>query len=165
MTEFHAPSSVMRRVGGVVNVKVVAVRIGDQSAVGRERSVARGFGLPEYGRQAVARSQKIAGRIGVAVDRLRPRSDQYLPLVGREGVVGDRQVGRGRREHPLARSRRGVAVADDVAAFERGVVLAVGHRADAADGLVHAPQSGDFGVFVLGLYDARSEQCGRKERN
>ena len=151
--------------GGVVNVKVVAVRIGDQSAVGRERSVARGFGLPEYGRQAVARSQKIAGRIGVAVDRLRPRSDQYLPLVGREGVVGDRQVGRGRREHPLARSRRGVAVADDVAAFERVVVLAVGHRADAADGLVHAPQSGDFGVFVLGLYDARSEQCGRKERN
>lgn len=62
-------------------------------------------------------------------------------------------------------SRRGVAVADDVAAFERSVVLAVGHRADAADGLVHAPQSGDFGVFVLGLCGARSEQRGRKERN
>ena len=101
----------------------------------------------------------------MAVDRPGARGDEYLPFVGREGVVRDDEVGRRLGEHLLALPRRGVAVTDDVVAFEDGIVFAVGHRADAADGLVHAPQSGDFGVFVLGLCGARSEQRGRKERN
>ena len=149
----------------VVDIEVVAVGIGDQLAVGRERGVARGLGLAEYGHQAVARGQEIVGRVGVAVNRPGARGDEYLPFVGREGVIRDDEVGRRLGEHVLALSCRGVAVTDDVVAFEDGIVFAVGHRTDAADGFVHRAQACDLGIFVLGLYDARSEQCGRKERN
>ena len=97
----------------------------------------------------------------MAVDRLAARGNEDRPLVGREGVVGDDEVRRGRGEHALAGSRGGVAVTDDVVRFERGVVFAVGHRADAAHRFVQPPQPGDFGVFVLGADAARQERrCG-----
>ena len=99
--------------------------------------------------------------VTLAVDRLAARGNEDRPLVGREGVVGDDEVRRGRGEHALAGSRGGVAVTDDVVRFERGVVFAVGHRADAAHRFVQPPQPGDFGVFVLGADAARQERrCG-----
>ena len=148
---------------GIVDIEVVAVGIGDQLAVGRERGVARGFGLAEYGHQTVARGQEIIGRVGMAVDRPGARGDEYLPFVGREGVVRDDEVGRRLGEHLLALPRRGVAVTDDVVAFEDGIVFAVGHRADAADGFVHRAQACDLGIFAPRLYRTCADRCGCEE--
>ena len=147
----------------VVDIEVVAVGIGDQLAVGRERGVARGFGLAEYGHQAVARGQEIVGRVGVAVNRPGARGDEYLPFVGREGVIRDDEVGRRLGEHVLALSCRGVAVTDDVVAFEDGIVFAVGHRTDAADGFVHRAQACDLGIFAPRLYRTCADRCGCEE--
>ena len=137
--------------GDVVDVEVVAVGVGDALSVGRERGVARRFGLPQHGLHAVVADERIGGGVGVAVDGFAPRGDEDRPLVGRKEVVADNQIGRGRREQALAGSIRGIAVTEYIVFFERGVVLAVGRGADAAHRFVQAAQAGDSGVFVLGV--------------
>ena len=149
--------------GNVVDVEVVAIGVGYEFAVGRERGVARGFGLPEHGCQAAAPGQVIAGGVGVAVDRFGARSNQDLPFVGRKRVIRYDEVCRRRGEHALAPSGRGVTVTDDVVALERRVMFAVGHRADAAHALVHRAQARDFGVFAPRLCRTRAEEGGGKE--
>ena len=141
----------------VPDVEVVAVGVGDLPPVGRKGGVARRFGLLKNRPYAAVGEQVVLRRVGVAVDRRAARGDQDHPLVGREGVVGNREVRRGRGEQRYAFGGRGVGIAPDVVVLERGVVFAVGHRADALHALVHRLKTCDFVVFAPGGERAGAE--------
>ncbi len=147
----------------VADVEVVAVGVGDLRAVGREARVAGRLGFAQHGAHRALLDEVVGRGVGVAVDRRAARGDEDAPLVGREGVVGDGDALRRGGQQPLARRVGRVGVAQDLVALEARVVLAVGHRADAAHGFVHGPQTGDFGVFAFGGGRRREEE-GRKER-
>ena len=157
------PASLLR--GDLIDVEVVAVRIGDQPPVGREGGVARGLGLGEDRADDAVGRQQVLRRVGVAVDGRAARSDEDHPFVGREGVVRDGLHVAAPGQQTLARPLLCIAVTQDLVAFEGRIVFAVGHRADAVHPLVHRCQTGYFAVFVAGRKGPGAEQGGRQDGN
>ena len=168
----------------IVDIQVVAARKDDVAAVGREDGVARGGDAEQNLAQApavvveVVRGERVAidrfGAVGhehsaVRSDRIvgyvEPAAAGVAPRAGGavERIEGHGALLRGCGQQGRARVVDGIAVAEDVAVADRGVVFAVGRGADARQLCRTEASVGDV-VVVERLCSGRRAGQQRKEK-